>query len=364
MNKDFNIKTILIAPLDWGLGHATRCIPIIKALLAKDYTIIIAASGKPKKLLQKEFPQVNFVELNGYNIEYSKNKFLLPFKIGLQIPKILHAIKQENKWLKQLIEANKIDLIISDNRFGFYHSNIPSVFITHQLAIQTPFRWLTRLVQKINYSYINHFTTCWIPDVAGKNNIAGILSHPKKLPSIPTEYIGLLSRFQQLAINQIQYKVCVLISGPEPQRTIFENTILNNIAAFKEQIIILRGLPNTIHSIPSTQNCTIHNHLAGDALEQILQQSEYIICRSGYTSLMELLTLQKKCIVVPTPGQTEQEFLANSLYKQGWCFSESQHNFNLIESYTKAQHFNYRLPQFEAAKLQELIPQLVEKLNN
>lgn len=364
MNKNFNIKTVLIAPLDWGLGHATRCIPIIKALLAKDYKVIVATDGKSKTLLQQEFPELFFVQLKGYQIEYSKNKLFLPIKILSQVPKIVQTIRYEHQWLKKIILVYNIDLVISDNRFGLNHSIIPCIFITHQLTIQTPFSWLTSWVQKINYSYINRFTTCWIPDVAGKNNMAGVLSHPKKLPSIPVEYIGLLSRFQQIANNQMQYKICVLISGPEPQRTIFENTIFNNIAAFKEKIIVLRGLPNTIQSLPSTQNCTVHNHLAGDTLEQILQQSEYIICRSGYTSLMELLTLQKKCIVVPTPGQTEQEFLAHSLNKQGWCFSESQHKFNLIESYTKAQQFNYCLPQFEVTKLQKLIPQLVEKLNN
>ncbi|MCU0323584.1 MAG: hypothetical protein MUE72_14305 [Chitinophagaceae bacterium] len=207
MNKNFNIKTVLVAPLDWGLGHATRCIPIIKALLAKDYKVIIAADGKPKTLLQQEFPELFFVQLKGYQIEYSKNKLFLPIKILSQVPKILQAIRYEHQWLKRAILDYNIDLVISDNRFGLNHSTIPCIFITHQLTIQTPFSWLTSWVQKINYNYINRFTTCWIPDVAGKNNMAGILSHPKKLPLIPVEYIGLLSRFQQLANNQMQY-VC------------------------------------------------------------------------------------------------------------------------------------------------------------
>lgn len=362
MNKNFNIKTILIAPLDWGLGHATRCIPIIKALLAKDYNIIIATSGKPKNLLQQEFPQLHFVELNGYNIEYSKNKFLLPFKIGLQIPKIVHAIKHENKWLKQFVVENKIDVIISDNRFGFYHKNIPSVFITHQLTIQTPFNWLTKLVQQINYSYINQFNSCWVPDFEGNKNLAGVLSHPKKIPAIPTHYLGLLSRFQNKKENIVQHQVCVLLSGPEPQRTLLENKILTSCSNFNGNIILLRGLPNSSNTIEVPQNCTVYNHLNSEALEKILQQSEYIICRSGYTSLMELLAMQKKCIVIATPGQTEQEYLAALLHQQQWCINFAQQDFNFIESVQKAKTFHYQLPSFEPLALQTIIPQLVEEL--
>lgn len=362
MNTNFNIKTILIAPLDWGLGHATRCIPIIKTLLAKDYNLIVAASGKPKKLLQQEFPEIFFVELNGYNIEYSKNKFLLPFKIGLQIPKILHAIKQENKWLQEFVQANKVDFIISDNRFGFYHNQIPSVFITHQLTIQTPFSWLTKLVQKINYSYIHQFNACWLPDFEGKQNLAGILSHPKQLPNISTHYIGLLSRFQNKKEALIKQQVCVLLSGPEPQRTLLENKILASCENYNGNIVLLRGLPNVNQSISVPKNCVVYNHLQSETLESILQQSEYIICRSGYTSLMELLAMQKKCIVIPTPGQTEQEYLAKQLQQQNWCLSFAQKNFDFNTSLNHAQQFNYQIPNFKVLELQALIPQLVEQL--
>lgn len=362
MNTNFNIKTILIAPLDWGLGHATRCIPIIKALLVKDYKIIVAASGKPKNLLQQEFPQLIFVELKGYSIQYSKNKFLLPFKIGLQIPKILHAIKHENKWLQAFVKANKVDFIISDNRFGFYHNQIPSVFITHQLTIQTPYSWLTKLIQQINYSYIHQFRACWVPDFEGNKNLAGILSHPKQLPKIPTHYVGLLSRFQNKKENIIQQQVCVLLSGPEPQRTLLENKILASCQGYKGNIIFLRGLPNTTQTIAVPKNCIVYNHLNSDALVTILQQSEYIICRSGYTSLMELLAIQKKCIVIPTPGQTEQEYLAKQLQQQNWCLSFTQKDFDFNTSLNRAKQFNYKIPHFEVLQLQSLIPQLVEQL--
>ena len=174
-NKNFNIQTILIAPLDWGLGHATRCIPIIHSLINNGYKVIVAASDKPKILLQQEFPTVHFVELKGYKIAYSKNKWMLPFKIGMQIPKILKTIWYEHNWLQKIIQEHSINLVISDNRFGLYTSKIPCVFITHQLTIQTPFTALTNIVQQINYRYINRFTACWIPDFKDEPNLAGVL---------------------------------------------------------------------------------------------------------------------------------------------------------------------------------------------
>lgn len=361
-NKNFNIQTILIAPLDWGLGHATRCIPIIHSLINNGYKVIIAASEKPKILLQQEFPTVHFVELKGYKIAYSKNKWMLPFKIGMQIPKILKTIWYEHNWLQKIIQEHSINLVISDNRFGLYTSKIPCVFITHQLTIQTPFTALTNIVQQINYRYINRFTACWIPDFKDEPNLAGVLSHPKKMPFIPVYYLGLLSRFQPTETVQKKYDLCVLLSGPEPQRSILEEKILQQIGEFKGIAVVLRGLPNSDNSLTSTNNCTIHNHLKGNDLLSIVQQSEYIICRSGYTSLMELFSLQKKCIVIPTPGQTEQEFLAKKLLQQHWCLSVQQHQFNLIEVVQKAQQFNFTLPQFQQTTTNQLIPQLVESL--
>ena len=217
-------------------------------------------------------------------------------------------------------------------------------------------------MQQINYRYINRFTACWIPDFKDEPNLAGVLSHPKKMPFIPVYYLGLLSRFQPTETVQKKYDLCVLLSGPEPQRSILEEKILQQIGELKGTIVVLRGLPTSDTSLTSTNNCIIHNHLVGTDLLNIVQQSEYIICRSGYTSLMELFSLQKKCIVIPTPGQTEQEFLAKKLLQQHWCLSVQQHQFNLIEEVQKAQQFNFTLPQFQQATTDQLIPQLVESL--
>jgi uncharacterized protein (TIGR00661 family) len=363
LTSNFNIPTILIAPLDWGLGHATRCVPIIKILSQLNYKVIIAAAGTPKELLQKEFPELIFVELSGYKVDYSKNKIFLPFKIIRQIPKIIAAIKNEHIWLQSIIEEYKIDLVISDNRYGLHSSKIPSIFITHQLTILTPFKWLTHWIQKINYRYINRFTQCWIPDINHEKNIAGVLSHPNKFPSISVHYLGILSRFNNQQSKIKKYDYCILLSGPEPQRTILENKILKEITLLPGNIVMLRGLPNEREQLlPQQKNYTIYNHLPGNEVAEILQKSEFIICRSGYTSVMELLSLQKKSILIPTPAQTEQEFLAQHLMQQGWCYSVTQSKFSLLKSVVDAKLFHYQLPVLSNNNLQQLIPQLVEDL--
>lgn len=365
---------ILIAPLDWGLGHTTRCIPIVKALLANDCKVVVCCNTQQQNLLQQEFDNVEFLFLEGYNIKYNSNPKFLPISILGQLPTIRKIIKYEHQWLDKIIESNNIDLVISDNRYGFYSKKIPCIFITHQLTIKAPFLFIEHWLQKINYQFINRYKACWVPDFSGDNNIAGILSHPTKMPKIPINYIGPLARFgnersvinDQPSITEIRseykfgtakytYDCCILLSGPEPQRTILEKIILIDIDNTKARILLLRGKPGSADKLEGCDKIEIKNHLAGNELQQAIQQSEFIISRSGYTTVMELLSLQKKAILIPTPGQTEQEYLGERLMNQSWCYSISQQNFNLQNAISEAKKFNYKLPNLEYKSLQNFI---------
>lgn len=341
--EKINISTVLIAPLDWGLGHTTRCIPIIKRLKAANYDVVVAVNSKQKALLQKEFSDLKYEDLFGYNIAYANNKLLFILKIISQIPKIFRCIYKEKKWLKHYLEKNKIDFIISDNRYGFYSKKVKSIFITHQLTIKAGNSLIENVLQKINYSFINKFNACWVPDFSGENNIAGLLSHPKKLPLIPVNYIGILSRFESLGLVQNQYDLCILLSGPEPQRTLLEQKLLQQINTLEnKKILLVRGLPMT-DSVIQNKNCIIKNHLEGVLLEQAIASSNIVLARSGYTSIMELLSLQKKMILIPTSMQTEQEYLAEFLAQKNYCISFSQAQFNLQDALAKANTF---IPEF------------------
>lgn len=341
-------KNVLVTPLDWGLGHATRCIPIIKALIINGYNVTVAASGKSIQLFQAEFPAITIVEIPGYSVQYAKNGFTLPFKLMLQVPKILRVIRHENELLKKLVKQYQIHWVISDNRFGMYHTQVPCIFITHQLTIMAPFKWLRSLLQSINYRYIQKFNECWVPDMGLNGGIAGILSHPNQLPSVPVSYIGLLCRFNLTLPQQqnYQYDYCFLLSGPEPQRSLLQAMIIEQTQNIHAQIIILLGQPE-LTDAEITSKHRILNHASQNDLQQIIQSSRFVIARSGYTSVMELLCLQKKCLFIPTPGQTEQVYLAERLHALKMGLMVPQHSLELSKQLPLLEQYDFATIQPE-----------------
>lgn len=352
LSQKFNKKRILLSPLDWGLGHATRCIPIIHCLQNLGCKTIIASSGDQLALLLKEFPNLEFIDLPGYNVRYSVSKRFFSLKILQQVPKILQQIRRENLQLQKIIEDYKIDIVISDNRYGLYSGKVPSVFITHQLNVQAGSHFLNRLIQNRNYKFINLYNECWIPDFEGKNNIAGILSHPKNFPAIPTKFIGPLSRFKKNIARPYNKKYLIVLSGPEPQRTILEKKLLQIVPKLDGKILIVRGKPSAENIERNSENCEIINHLDTKNLQNAFDESEFVISRSGYTTIMELLSLQKKSILIPTPGQTEQEYLAQHLMQQNWCYSCAQDDDLLLHIY-QAEKFSYKIPEIAKENLLE-----------
>jgi UDP:flavonoid glycosyltransferase YjiC (YdhE family) len=353
---------VLVAPLDWGLGHATRCIPIIKGLLSHGYEVFLAGEGAQSILLKAEFPQLTLIPLKGYRVSYSNHKRGMALKLLWQLPKIWRAIQFENRWLHKQVALHHFNIIISDNRYGLHHPSVKSIFITHQLTIKAPFRVAEKWLQHIQYRLIRSFNTCWVPDIPGLNNAAGILSHPAILPPVPVTYIGWLSRFEPKKLPVI-YRYCIVLSGPEPQRTQLENKLLTQLTGITDSVLFIRGLPGAANLPATPPNIICKNHLPQEALEMALLQSEWIISRTGYTTVMEILCLQKKAILIPTPGQTEQEYLAERLGLQNWAYSVLQERFEWEKATREAADFEYQWPannNFNAAQL----PALIHKLMN
>jgi len=335
-------KKLLVAPLDWGLGHATRCVPVIRDLLNNNCEVWLAGEGAQEKLLREEFPSLAFLPLKGYRIKYAKKA--LTGKILLQIPSILRSVKEENKWLKEQVSKFGFEAVISDNRFGLHHEKIFSVFITHQLYIKSSLgKRSEKIIQQWNYKFINRFHECWVPDEKGKNNLSGELSHPDKMPLIPTKYIGPLSRFvRKDSFGEIKNHLLIILSGPEPQRTILENKVVDQIVNYPATATIVRGLPGEKNIIPSTNTIHFYNHLSSEELNNEAMKAEFIISRSGYSTVMDIAALRKKSILIPTPGQTEQEYLADHLMKKKFSFCVKQNNFSLLENIQEAKRFEYR----------------------
>jgi len=334
-------KKLLIAPLDWGLGHATRCIPLIRVLGELNCTIWLAGEGAQEDLLRKEFPDLPFLPLKGYRVKYGLRN--LSANILFQIPSILRSIKEENKWFKKQVADHGFEAVISDNRYGLYHEKIFSVLITHQLCIKSFFgRWSEKILRRWNYHFINRFHECWVPDEAGENNLAGELSHPQKLPSIPVKYTGPLSRFEKNQGKEIKGQLLILLSGPEPQRTVFEEKILDQIIHYPGTATIVRGLLANEKILPSTNQIIFYTHLPAKELNDEAVKSEYIISRSGYSTIMDIAAIQKKSILVPTPGQTEQEYLAAYLFKKQFSYCVPQDQFSLLQNLKEAESFEYK----------------------
>jgi uncharacterized protein (TIGR00661 family) len=322
-------RRVLIAPLDWGLGHATRCVPVINAFIQQGFEVFVAGEGAIAALIQNEFPYIKILPLKGYKVKYAKNASLFLLKMFAQIPTIISTIKYEHTWLQNIIEEYKIDIVVSDNRFGLYSKKVKSIFITHQLEIQTGSKIGNKIAQLINYKYINKFNACWVPDLPGENNLAATLSHPKKLPKIALQYIGILTRVQKQNVGK-NIDLAVILSGPEPQRTIFEKIILKQIENTTLKIVVARGLPNATDNISiKNKNVSIVNHLRSTEISLLLQSAKTVVARGGYSTVMDLAVLQQAAIFVPTPGQTEQIYLAKYLSEKKYCIATNQYGFDL-----------------------------------
>lgn len=345
-----SIPVILIAPLDWGLGHTTRCIPLIHQLVQNGCRVIIAAEGAGQQLLQQEFPQAVFIARKGYRVQYAQHKKWMPLKMLLQLPRIGWRIWEEHRWLQKVVKEYGVNGIISDNRPGLFHPTVPSVYITHQLSIQTGHPFTAAIANAMHHWFIKKFTQCWVPDFEGDNSIAGALSQSQKQLT-HLQFIGGLSRFNRLAEMPIKYDLLLLLSGPEPQRSIFENRLLSQLQSFSGRVLLVRGLPNSSNGLSVTvKNGQVdsRNHLSASALNVAIQQSRLVVCRSGYTSVMDLIKLQQPAILVPTPGQTEQEYLGRYLHQKQIFYSVEQQDFLLEKAIAQA------LPMKPIAALQDM----------
>ncbi|PKA82655.1 uncharacterized protein (TIGR00661 family) [Ulvibacter sp. MAR_2010_11] len=317
-------KTILVAPLHWGLGHATRCIPIINALLQHNFSVIIASDGAALLLLQKEFPQLTSVELPSYNITYSKKGSRFKWAIFLKLPHIRKTMASEKKIIAQLVSEGKIDGSISDNRFGVRNKKIPSVFITHQLNVLSGNT--TLFSSKIHQRSIKKFDECWVPDCEHSPNLSGKLGHLKN-PDFPIKYLGPLSRMKVKNIPKV-YDILALLSGPEPQRTLLEEKLITELKGKQCKVLLVKGMVEKEQQSQQIENITVVNFMETAQLEEAINTSDLVISRSGYTTVMDLAAMEKKAFFIPTPGQYEQKYLAKRLKSLGLVPSCKQENFS------------------------------------
>lgn len=330
-------KRILIAPLDWGLGHATRCIPIIYGLKELGAEIIIGTNGQALQLLQTEFPDIEFNKLPGYNIKYGK-KFNI--SIARQLPKLFAKVSSEHILLQRWIKTKKLNAVISDNRFGLWTKKIPCVFITHQVRIIMPenLSRFERMIFLLNRSFISKYNELWIPDFKDGDNLSGRLAHHISVYN-ETHYLGPLSRLHACSSLEKRYDIAVILSGPEPHRTKLEKKLIDQLKDSKYKAIIIQGKPETIKKSKVNDAIELVSYLNSSELNEVICSSSIVISRSGYSTVMDMASTGAKAIFIPTPGQTEQEYLANELKRKRLFYYEQQDDFSLERAIIESKNY-------------------------
>ena len=357
---------ILVAPLNWGLGHTTRCIPIIRELERQGATVILMGTETQLTFLEQYFPQLEQQIDKSRPIRYSS---WLPawFKIILQASNIQRNIQEEYSNLPSIVKTKQIDAIVSDNRYGLHSNDCFSVLITHQLrlslpAILKPFRWWSN--RKLS-ALLRPFHQLWLPDFPD-HSLSGTLSHS----SLQPKALGCLSRFESQLPSQAPTQLLLaLLSGPEPQRSLLLLELLRISTSNPSEItIVIDEIPDVVSSeMRQKWHFVVRPNDA--ELQQLIQSHRGIICRSGYSTLMDLQRLGRTALLVPTPGQTEQEYLARHWEAKGFtALRQSElkgiHQLpSLMEKCPIATLATSNEQHESAALLAEAVGQLVQRIS-
>jgi len=359
-NKKY--QKVLVCPLDWGLGHATRCIPIIQTLIDAGADVYIAGDGESMKLLADEFPAVRQLFLKGYRIRFSR-RWSVGTYLLYNLPRLTLRIFKEHFELNDLIKSHGFDIVISDNRYGLWSKKAFSVFITHQLNIIPPssFKCTMSVLRFITRFFIKKYSACWIPDVEESPGLSGNLSHRHPIPP-NVKYVGVISRItcgDDVKDRTDTYSLVAVLSGPEPHRTAFEKILRQQLPLLQEKSLLIRGITGTDNSEAVTGNLTIIDYAGSETLSSLYKSAGVIICRGGYSTLMDLSVNGNKVICVPTPGQTEQEYLSQLMASRGYAVYSSQKEFNAAECLMKVDKTT-GIPQLTRTKLTQVINELLK----
>jgi hypothetical protein len=289
--------------------------------------------------------KITTLPLSGYNITYSRLNHVLQIGLLSQLPRLLQVIKAEQHWLLHTVRTHSIQGIISDNRYGLHHSSVPTVIITHQLRILTGAGAMAdAAVQQMHYRYLQRFGEVWIPDTEQQPSLAGVLSHPDTLPH-KSRYIGWLSRFEGVAATQTDNSdkhLLILLSGPEPLRTETSKRLWQQALGYKGgRVVFADGsdAANAPASVPP--HITYHRRLNDQELIAAVGNAHTVVCRSGYSTIMDLVAMGARAILLPTPAQTEQQYLGKYLHKQKLFYTIPEKDFEINDALEKYRNFTF-----------------------
>jgi spore coat polysaccharide biosynthesis predicted glycosyltransferase SpsG len=359
-------QNILICPLEWGLGHAGRMIPLARKLKSMEHKVIIGTGMGHINFLRTEMPEMEYILFPGFTIRYS-GKLPQYLIIMLKMPLLFYYSIKEHFSLKKIIRDHSVDIVISDSRIGLWNKKIKSVIIVHfpRVPVPSALRILEKPLLSISRFIIGKFTYCYIPDIEGDDNLTGRLSHDLELTR-NTRFIGILSRFSKYESgDRRSSEKChfmIILSGPEPQREILRNKLSEVLSSTGEKTIVLGGDPASVYKETASGNIVYISHLPEKDMAELILGSDKIITRSGYTTIMELVSLDKSAIIIPTPGQPEQEYLAQYLAGKGLFSTVKQSEIgNLSDVEIPVMKWSGRIREKSEKLLEKALTELLEK---
>ncbi len=332
---------IIYSLCSWGLGHATRSLPIIRKLIKENHNLTIISSDRSLQLLKKELgPNITYLDIPDYPMLVSENTRQFIAKSMVYWPYFIKRMEDGLQQLQRILRQTSCDRIISDGRYDMYSKSIPSFFISHQMRIMNPlriqlFEWGSETFNKF---FFKRFKEVIIPDFK-ENGLSGDLSHNlKKINENKLHYVGILSDFSYRDLEKdVDYFIS--LSGPEPQRSILEGRIIDQIDVLQGKIVMSLGKTEETE-VPEQKNIQTYTYLSKDEREELLNRSKLVISRSGYSTIMDLAVIGSKALMIPTPGQIEQEYLAQHLKKTNTCHTTTQDILNLKKDTEKALKTN------------------------
>lgn len=311
-------RRILVSPLDWGLGHAARIAGVVRNLMERN-EVTVMCGPSALAFMRQEIPGADILPIHDWRIRYPKGKIGLLTILGW-VPVVIRNSIHEHFVVRRLLRARNIDLVISDNRYGLKFRNIECMIVTHQVYPKMPrgLGWIENVNGWLFKKFLSIFNKVLIPDMEQGFSLSGMLSADRPLNPEKFVRVGILSRFCQLADSPknnrgYRYDVMALISGQEDQRTVFENMLIDALGRCGKRVLMVRGV-SADRALPPPAPCIEYrNMLSGDGLLNAINDSAVVICRAGYSTLCDVVALGKRAVIVPTPGQTEQEYLADRL---------------------------------------------------
>ena len=336
-----NPGKLFYAVLNMGLGHASRSLPILREFIQKEWNVLLGSNGRALEFLRNELPEIPFVETPQYNIEYSQNGFMAP-KLLAQAPRLLKKIDEEQAFCQKIVSDFEPDLIFSDHCYGMYHRRVASYFLSHQIFFELPrgFNLFSGAAAKFNLKFHEKYSKVIIPDFPSENG--GLISG--KLSRLPAQnaqkyfYGGPLSSIPKLDCEE-SIDLLVSISGPEPQRTVFEKKILDQIDYIPGKKVVVLGKSESLALLKDEPGLKVYSHVPREKMITLFNCADLIVSRPGYSTLMELAETGKQALLVPTPGQTEQLYLAEHIMKKRWFYCVPQDDLFLSRDAQHAKNY-------------------------